>query len=365
MVGGDDDVGSIEGVAETFGEFEDFLDGFVAGFKDLAFAGSFVADRVDYIVVNVDDAVGFDGFAALIDRPGEQVSGLEGDRGDIAVGLEGRVAGDESLGAFVVAEDVGGTGEEVDRATGEEGGHTEAGNAGKGRELGREGGVSAQFFDEFGLDFSGDFVAEGVGNDDEDFLSIVAIDNGLDLGLEEVGLGGDVGNFPGGGVAEGIGPIFAEVWEEAIGVKAFDVFDQSFFAQDGFGPIAGDDEVAIGGIEFVEMAGIGFKHLRGGYGFVELILLLEFGEVDSGFEGFVGAEVVGGPEEGAATIEPGAPLVEFGADLEQGLDAATDEELVDRLEGAGFEEEVSGERFEGLEEVEFFGEVLSDGFEGG
>ena len=47
------------------------------------------------------------------------------------------------------------------------------------------------------------------------------------------------------------------------------------------------------------------------------------------------------------------------------MDAATNEELVNLLEGAGFEEEVSGERFEGLEEVEFFGEVLSDGFEGG
>lgn len=220
------------------------------------------------------------------------------------------------MGAFVVAEDVGVTGEEFDRATGQECGHAEAGDAGEGRELGGEGGFAAQFFNEFTLEFGGDFVAEGVGDDDKDFFSIVAIDDGLDLGLEEVGLEGDVGEFPGGGVAEGIGPIFAEVWEEAIGVKAFDVFDQSFFAQDGFGLVAGDDEVAIGGVEFVEMAGVGGKHLRGGWRSVDLVLLLEFGETDGGFEGVVGAEVVRRPEEGTTTIEPGAPLVEFGAGLE-------------------------------------------------
>ena len=71
VVGGDDDVGCVEGVAEAFGEFEDFLDGFVAGFEDLAFTGGFVTDRVDYIVVNVNNAVGFEGVATLIDRPGE------------------------------------------------------------------------------------------------------------------------------------------------------------------------------------------------------------------------------------------------------------------------------------------------------
>ena len=83
--------------------------------------------------------------------------------------------------------------------------------------------------DELFLEFSGNFVAKGIGDDDEDFFSIITIDDALDVVFEKVGLKGDVRDVPLQGrwtFGKGIGPMLAEFAQEPVDVDMFNMVDE-------------------------------------------------------------------------------------------------------------------------------------------
>ena len=156
-------------------------------------------------------------------------------------------------------------------------------------------------FDDFGK-FTGDFVAESVGNQDEYFFAIATSQNRLNMGTVKFGLGFNAIDTP--RFTEGIRPSFAEFVEVPADVEMFDFFDQFLFAEDRFGGITGDDKMAVGAIESIEICSVSGEDLGGGLTEAEGVFTFEFDEIDRGYQGIISSFIILKPDEGNSIFLP-------------------------------------------------------------